>query len=166
MTIIAASSIPFQLIGQTYGSWPRTATNTSGGGTGDDVYQNLTTLVIPAGTMGPNSKIVIISDWDYPNSAANKILGIDFGITNVCATTASTMVMAKLLIEIQNINSLAVQKTMNGSTYTLSANARIASTVDTSAAVTVTFKTKWGAINPALETITLLGYSVWHYPGS
>ena len=150
-------------VGQNYTGWTRTSTN--GVATNDTDYQTLKTVTLPGGMMGANSKLVIIPDWDYLNSAATKTLAVDFGVTNISAVPATTTVMGKILIEVQNLNSLVSQKTMNGSSYGLTANARIASTENTASAVSIIFKCKWGA-NIASETITLLGYSIWHYPGA
>jgi hypothetical protein len=73
--------------------------------------------------------------------------------------------MGKVMLEVQNLNSLSSQKTMNGSSYGVSANPRLSSSVNTANAVAIDFKVKWGAA-VASETIGLLGYSIWHYPGS
>ena len=154
------------MIGQSYAGWTRSSTN--GVVTNDTDYQTLASEILPAGTMGLNSKLVIIPDWDYPASASRKYLSVDFGVTNISAVdiySLPTYRMGKILLEVQNLNSLTSQKTMNGSSYGVSANARISSTINTANTVTIAFKCAWGA-NVASEAITLLGYSIWHYPGA
>jgi hypothetical protein len=69
------------------------------------------------------------------------------------------------MTEVQNLNSLFSQKTMNGSSYGVSNSPRIVTSIDTSVAVTIDFKVKWSAAVVS-ETLTLLGYSIWHYPGT
>lgn len=161
MSIVAVKAgSPFQLVGQRYNGWTRDSVN----GAGDASYTTLATATMPAGLMGRNSKLVIISDWDCPSSASVKSFAVDFGGTNVGQPSLTTSVMLKLMLEVQNLNSISSQKTMNGSSYGASSNARLSSTVGTSAAVAIDFKVKWA--DAALsETLTLLGYSIWHYPG-
>ena len=151
------------LIGQSYARWTRSSTN--GVATNDTDYQILTSVILQAGSMGLNSKLVIIPDWDYINSATAKYLAVDFGSMNISAVPVTTTVMGKILLEIQNLNSLSAQKTMNGSSYGITANPRLSSAINTANDVTIAFKCKWGT-NIASESIGLLGYSIWHYPGS
>lgn len=151
-----------KLVAQSYVGWTRSSAN----GAGDASYVTLASVTVPAGTMGLNSKLVIITDWDFPNSASTKTLAVDFGGTNISAISLATgYVMGKILLEVQNLNSLSSQKTMNGSSYGVSGNARIASTIDTSKDVQIDFKGKWGAAVSG-ESISIMGYSIYHYPGS
>lgn len=162
MSLVAVKAgSPFQLVGQRYDGWSRASVN----GAGDASYTTLASATLPAGTMTPNSKLVIISDWDCPSSASIKWFAVDFGGTNIGQPSLTTSVMLKLMLEVQNLNSLTAQKTMNGSSYGSSSNPRLSSTIDTSAAVAIDFKVKWSAAASA-ETLTLLGYSIWHYPGA
>ncbi|MEO9060578.1 MAG: hypothetical protein ABI270_00825 [Nitrosospira sp.] len=149
------------LVAQSFAGWSRSSVN----GTSDQSYIVIASIIIPGGLMGLNSKLVIIPDWDILSSTSTKYLSVDFGGQNISAPTATTSVMGKILIEVQNLNSLSSQKTMNGSSYGISSNVRIATSVDTSQDAAIDFKVKWGAAIAA-ETLTLLGYSIWHYPGN
>ena len=147
------------LVAQSYSPATRSSNNST-----DTVYAVITSVTMPAGTMGLNSKLVIIPDWDVLPTAGTKTVAVDFGIASVSGITLSGVNQnVKPLIEIENLNSLLGQKVMNGSSYQLTNSPRLAISVDTSADVVITFKAKWSA-NIAGETITLLGYSIWHYP--
>ena len=156
----AVSTLPV-LVGQRFAAASRVSTNSAS----DANFVTLASVTVPAGLMRPNSKLVIISDWDYPLSASVKSFAVDFGGQNVGQPSLTTAVMLKLLTEVQNLNSLFSQKTMNGSSYGVSNSPRIATSVDTSTAVAIDFKVKWSAAAVS-ETLTLLGYSIWHYPGT
>lgn len=150
-----------QRVCQRYAQSTRSSTNSSA----DASYQVIDSWIMPAGTMGLNSKLVIIPDWDTPSSASTKYLAVDFGGQNISAPSVTASVMGKILIETQNLNSLSSQKTANGSSYGVTSNARLATTVDTSQDVTIDFKVKWGA-GVSGEAISLLGFSIYHYPGN
>ena len=69
------------------------------------------------------------------------------------------------MVEIINANSLVSQKVLNASTFSLAVPSPHTSLFkDTAANVPIDIKVRWGA-NVASEFITLLGYSIWHYPG-
>jgi hypothetical protein len=148
------------LVGQRFAAASRISTNSAS----DASFVTLASVTVPGALMKPNSKLVIISDWDCPSSASVKTFAVDFGGQNVGQPSLTTSAMLKLMNEIQNLNSLFSQKTMNGSSYGATGNPRIATSVDTSVAVTIDFKVKWN-MAAVSETLTLLGYSIWHYPG-
>lgn len=154
-----------KLIGQNATGWSRTSENATAGAADDDNYLTIKSVTLPGGTMGPNSKLAIYSEWDVPSSATTKYCAIDFGGTNVGQPTmTSTQITLKLLTEIQNLNSLSSQKTANGSGPGSSANPRLSSSINTANDVVIDFRVKWGGAASA-ETVTLLSYSIWHYPG-
>jgi hypothetical protein len=160
LDLSAVSTLPV-LVGQRFAAASRVSTNSAG----DANFVALASVTVPAGLMRPNSKLVIISDWDYPSSASVKSFAVDFGGQNVGQPSITTSAMLKLMTEVQNLNSLFSQKTMNGSSYGVSNSPRIVTSIDTSVAVTIDFKVKWSAAVVS-ETLTLLGYSIWHYPGT
>jgi hypothetical protein len=160
LDLSAVSTLPV-LVGQRFAAASRVSTNSAS----DANFVTLASVTVPAGLMRPNSKLVIISDWDYPSSASVKSFAVDFGGQNVGQPSITTSTMLKLMTEIQNLNSLFSQKTMNGSSYGVSNSPRIVTSIDTSVAVTIDFKVKWSTAAVS-ETLTLLGYSIWHYPGS
>jgi hypothetical protein len=150
-----------RIVGQSYAGWSRTSANTSADNT---TKVTLASVVVPAGLMGPNSVLRITLDWSYPSSASTKNLMADWGGVNISLGTATTGTGYKGLIEIANKNSLAIQAIQNNTTY--GSASRVADqTLDTSQNVTLDFRCSWGAAASA-ETIILIGYSVWHYPGS
>jgi hypothetical protein len=155
--------VPVQ-VAQSYAGWTRS----SNGVSGDNVYGILQSVTIPGGLMGPNSKLSIVSEWEYSSSTNTKIMGLNFGATEIGAPSIATngYKSASLLTDIINLNSLTSQKTSNAITFSLTNNARIATAINTANDSTVSFKCAWGAAGVASESITLLGYSIWHYPGS
>lgn len=149
-------------VAQSYPSASRTSANSAG----DATFSVLASVTVPGGLMNLNSKIVIIADWDFPVSSSTKTLAVDFGGSNISAPAVTTPNRAgKFLLEIQNINSLSIQKTFNAIEYGITPNTRASSSINTGSDVIIDFKCKWGAA-VASETITLLGYSIWHYPGA
>lgn len=148
------------LVAQSFAAVVRSSTN--GVVTNDTDYQVIGTVNVTG--MRANSKLVVVSDWDFTNSANVKWIATDWGGSNIAAPSYTTNASVKLMIEICNANSLSAQKIMNASTFaTAYTAAHTSATKDTSGTVAIDFKVKWGA-NVASETITLVGYSVWHYP--
>lgn len=90
---------------------------------------------------------------------------MDWGGSNVSGPTFTTTAALKTIIEIINKNSLSSQIILNNNNYGTDTSAHLTASKDTSGAVVIDFKVKWSAAT-ASETITLLGYSIWHYPGS
>jgi hypothetical protein len=160
--LVALQGSVARCVAQSYIGWTRTADGATDASAGV-----LASPVLPAGTMGLNSKLVIVSDWDVL-AGNTKHLGVNFGGTNMggAFTVVSPTVNVKLLTEIQNLNSLTSQSASAGEKYERQANARLTSAIDTSAAVTIDFTGRWSANVAVGQTITLLGYSIYHYPGS
>ncbi len=149
-----------QRVAQSYAPVTRSSNNTT-----DTGWVVLASIVVPGGTMGVNSKLVIIVDWNFTNSASAKTLAVDWGGSNVSGPAYTTAAGVKLMVEIINANSLVSQKVLNASTFSLAVPSPHTSLFkDTAANVPIDIKVRWGA-NVASEFITLLGYSIWHYPG-
>ena len=154
-TLQAASAL---LIAQSYAPITRSSDNST-----DTTFVTLASVTIPAGTMNPNSEIVIEQDWKYSNSAGVKVLAVDFGGWNISGPWVTTTARANYRTAIKNLDSYTSQSYFNNQTYgTATADATTA--VDTENVVLVDFKCKWNA-NVASESITLMGYKVWHSPG-
>ena len=149
------------LIAQSYAGWTRSSVNAAG----DATTVTLASVVVPGGTMGPNSVLRITLDWSYTNSASTKALATNWGGINISAPTATTSSGYKGLIEIANKNSLSIQTIQNNTNYGSASRVSPDPTIDTSSDVSLDFRANWGAAASG-ETITLIGYSVWHYPGS
>jgi hypothetical protein len=153
MVVIAQSRVPYTL--------------QSVAGAADAVYTVLKPVVLPAGTMGPNSDLVIETDWDILTTGA-KYMGIDFGGTNMGGATniSGGTITISCRTVISNMNSLNSQTAFNSTSYGVQSIARATASIDTSAAVTIDFKAKWSlAQGDALQTIILRGYSIVHRPG-
>lgn len=69
----------------------------------------LATISIPAGSMGPNGQIEVISHWTYPSSANNKILRIKIGSTTFWQVTLTTNANLHTYFRVCNRNSAASQ---------------------------------------------------------
>lgn len=156
----SASRTSPTLVAQSYAGWTRSSVNTAG----DIDSTVLASIVIPGGLMGANSVLRITLDWSYTNSANAKILATDWGGGTISAPSAANSSAMKSLIEIANKNSLRIQTIQNNNNYG-SASRLGDTTRDTSGDVLIDIKVKWMAA-VASETITLIGYSIWHYPGN
>lgn len=149
-----------QLIGQSYAGWTRSSANAAG----DADYVILTSVTVPGGTMGLNSVLRIVLDWEYTNSVRQKTLVLDWGGLSASAPVVSTSSGMKSLTEIANKNSLSIQTIQAHNDY--GPATRLPNrTQNTANDVVIDIRTKWDA-PVASETITLIGYSIWHYPGS
>lgn len=127
----------------------------------------LSSVTLPGVTMGLNSKLVIVTDWDVL-AANTKHLGVNFGGSNVggAFSVVTPTLSLKVLTEIQNLNSLASQSTLNSEKYERVGAARIATSINTADDVTIDFTGRWSANVGTSQTITLVSYSIYHYPGS
>jgi LDH2 family malate/lactate/ureidoglycolate dehydrogenase len=123
----------------------------------------LATIVVPAGAMNKNAKLVCVTDWAYTNSASVKTLSMDWDGQNISGVQATTSSSMKILIEIQNKNSLTSQTIHNSNTY--GSAARVSKAANTAGNINIDLKCMWSAAALS-ETITLLGYSFWCYPGT
>jgi hypothetical protein len=103
----------------------------------------LATYNLPAGAMGLNGGLRIRALYSNTNSSVTKNLRIRFGGTLIVASGATTTASAGFLRTIHNRNSASLQVTETQSTfspgYVGSASAVVTTTVDTSAAVPITF---------------------------
>jgi hypothetical protein len=144
---------PIRILGQSAVAVPLTGT------------VNETVIVsvpIPAGCMGPNSRLRASILWSYTNSANNKTLRVRLGGaagTVHHSLTMTTTVAYRLQMEIANVNSMASQKgapTMTGGWGTSTgaiATGAIDMTVDQTLAII-------GTLASAGETITVESYLV------
>lgn len=128
--------------------------------TGTTSETTLATIAIPAGAMGPNGKLEIVSLWSYTNSGNTKALRVKIGGTTMQAVNATTTDVARLTTDIWNANSASSQVGMiSGSSVAVGVVAGTIATaaVDTASAFNVTLT---GQLTNTGETITLRGYSV------
>lgn len=157
--------IPF-LVSQSFVPVVRTSQNSIIDPNDDTDYMTLASISVPAGIMGINSRLVLTAYWDYISSASVKTLAVDWGGSNVAAPTYTTTGGVNNIMEICNAGSLTAQKILNSNTYgSATAAVHTSAAKDTSAAVAIDLKCKWSGAT-LNETITLLGFSIWHYPGN
>jgi hypothetical protein len=132
----------------------------------DATYVTLAAVTIPGDTMGENSRLEIISRWEFVSSANQKFLGMDWGGSNVSAPSFTSTTAVKLRVEIENAGSMLAQTCQNASTF--AATSTFTDTAkDTTGDVEIVFKVRWNVnVAAGTEYIRLLGYSIWHYPGS
>jgi hypothetical protein len=151
-----------KLIAQSYSGWTRSSANNSG----DSNYQIIASVLVPAGTMGLNSKLVIIADYENTISSNIKDNGILWGGNGFVGYSPSTNGSAKNYYEINNANSLSSQITINNVAFGPIPSAHDTWSVNTAADVMIDFRCKWRTSPISGEFIKLVGYSIWHYPGS
>jgi len=151
-----------KLIAQSYSGWTRSSANNSG----DSGYQILTSILIPAGTLGLNSKLVIVADYENSVSSNIKDIGVLWGGNAFVGYSPTTNASTKQIYEIMNANSLTTQKTLNNVSYSAIPGPHDTWNVDTTGDVSIDFRVKWRTSPIPSEFITVVGYSIWHYPGS
>lgn len=151
------------LISQSYSAVTRSSKNGAGGSPLDTDYVTLASVTLPGGTMNYNGKVVIEQDWKCTSSVSTKNLRIDWGGTWMTGPSLTTSSRAWFTFAVKNANSLAVQTALNGTAF--SAGTEVTAAVDTTKDVPIDFRCNWGA-NVASESIILVGYSVWYYPGN
>lgn len=127
-----------------------------------DTAENfLATITVPAGLMGVNGVLRIVSNWSVTNSGNNKIIRIRYSgnsgsiISNFTATTQPL-----LRVEAMVFNTAAGVQTTAGITWASAGNSVVASTtpgVDTTATSTIVLS---GTKASAGETLTLSNYIV------
>lgn len=148
------------LIGQSYAPVTRSSANTAA----DASYETLGSVTVAGGLMGANGVLRITVDWSYNNSASSKILTINWGGSQISFSTVTTTSGAKYLVEVANANSSGTQAIQSHTTY--GAATRLTDTTeDTTQDVVIDFPARWGAAVLS-ESITLIGYSIWLYPGN
>ena len=148
-------------IAQSYTAVTRSSDNAT-----DTSYVTLASTTLPSGTMNLNGELIITQDWKCNASALVKTLALNFGGISVSSPTVtdSNVQRTNYRIAIKNLNSTASQSIFGHITFG-GAYGNPTTSVDTTAAVTIDHTCKWSA-NVVGEQITLIGYSVWYYPGS
>ncbi|WP_074975866.1 hypothetical protein [Nitrosospira multiformis] len=111
-----------------------------------------------------NGELVVTQDWKYTNSPTVKTLAMDWNGSNVSGPTATTTVRSNYRISIKNLNSLSSQSIFGNTTFGLAAGDPNGF-ANTANDVVIDHRCRWSA-NVLGESITLLGYSIWYYPGS
>lgn len=149
------------LISQSYAAVIRTSDNAT-----DTSFVTLASIIVPGGTMNPSGEIVVTQDWKVTKSATVKTLAMDWGGANVSApaVTNPNVVRSNYRIAIKNLKSLSSQSIFGHITFG-EAWGDMTGSANTAGDVAIDHKCRWSA-NVSGESITLLGYSIWYYPGS
>ena len=148
------------LISQSYSPVTRSSENSAN----DTSYVTLASVTVPGGMMGTDGLLRITVDWSYTGSANNKRLTLNWGGIQISTQTVTATTSAKYLIEIANKHSASVQTIQSHITYG-AASRNPDQTIDTGMDVAIDFPARWEAA-VAGESITLIGYSIWLYPGN
>lgn len=135
-------------------------------GAGDTAFTQMAAITVPGGLMGLNSVLNITLDWGYTGSTSTKILTLKWGGAPISqpSTTGAGVTGMKSIIEIANANSMSLQKIQNNNNYG-AATRGTDRTSDTSLDVQILLGGQW-SLAASGESITLIGYRIWHYPGS
>lgn len=154
----SAARLPV-LVSQSYAAITR-----SSDGATDTAFAILASVTIPGGTMNLNGELIVTQDWKYTSSATVKTFAMDWNGVNVSGPTATTTVRSHYRMAIKNLNSLSSQSIFGNTTFGTAAGDPVAS-ANTANDVIIDHRCKWSA-NVISESIILLGYSIWYYPGT
>lgn len=156
------------LVKQTYAAITRSSDNTT-----DTSFVTLASETIDGGLMNLNGELIVTQDWKVTQSTIVKHLSMDWGGQNVSAPTVSNtnVIRTNYRLAIKNLNSLSSQSIF-GHTSFGEAWGNATAIINTANDVVIDHKCKWGTLAGVYvegvsgEQITLLGYSIWYYPGS
>ncbi|WP_448191906.1 hypothetical protein [Azospirillum sp. sgz301742] len=125
----------------------------------DGVETTLRSIVIPAGTVGVNDALELVSFWSYPNSATIKSLRTKVGATVLAQadpTTSASFVSHSFLFNRNVVNSQGGERATS-TVIGAGGTAFTASAIDFSAAQTINFAALWGTAGAGSNSITLEG---------
>jgi|SRR5215203_3192018 len=129
--------------------------------TGNLNETTLATVTIPGGAMGKNGLVRITAMWTFINSANNKVTRIRFGGQSLSGLTHTTTSLYREMKDIANRNAensqIGTPAAIGGGGFGTSTAAKVETTVDTSAAVNITFT---ATLTLDTESITLESYLV------
>lgn len=136
--------------------------------TGNTNETTLATVTIPAGIMGTNGGLLILSSWTTTNSANNKTPRIRLGGIGGTAFMAATYTSVATFSDsrrIRNRNSASSQVASTAAATAVpfggTSSAIATGSVDTSVAQDLVLT---GQLGLGTETITLESYEVWLLP--
>lgn len=144
--------------------WVLAASGVAVDHTGDTSETTLATVTLPAGAMGPNGFIEILSLWRFTSSINAKTARIKFGGTTIYSNAQSTLgnVFARDHRSIHNRNAANSQVYNAGSVPFTTGGSTAMGTmaIDTTADVTIALT---GQLASAGETIALDAYRILVY---
>ena len=125
---------------------------------------DLTTITIPANTLGANGWMLCAPTWAFPNNANNKVISLVLGSTNIYAKTRTAATQEMPLIDIRNrgvVNRQFAGWGSSGAPGTASTAGFGSSSVDTSAATNLIVR---GQLAVATDFIILESMSLTAFP--
>lgn len=117
----------------------------------------LYTLDLPAGALGPDDTLRILTRWTVPNSATGKTVRMRFGSTTVHAPSLTSMASQVLQTILSNRGALNSQigQVTGSNAYGNSSGVLGTFAIDFAAAQTFTITAQWGAAGTGSNSITL-----------
>lgn len=128
--------------------------------TGNITETALATITVPAGILGPNGQIEVVSLWSYTNSSNTKTVSVKLNGVAFLNLGTTTSAVAQPYTRIANRNNVASQIGFPSVTSTglgTSSGALITSAIDTSVDTTLTLT---GTLANSGETVSLESYLV------
>lgn len=123
----------------------------------------LASVAVPAGTLGVNDALHVVSRWTFPNSATTKTFAVKFGGTVFQRCSGQTNNTQTFELYISNRNSLTSQiGWWDGTTgvWGISGYDFVLGTVNTANALNVDFTATWGTAGTGTNSIKLESYLV------
>lgn len=130
---------------------------TDAGATEQDIYS----VVIPAGLIGPNDNWYVEHLWSWPNSATTKTLRLKFGGTTIMSSAATTSASGRGSTHIYMRDSKTAQIYPNATAAPSwqdaqsSSGANTTATIDTNSDITISLTGQWGTAGAGSNLITL-----------
>lgn len=130
---------------------------TDAGASEQDVYS----VVIPAGLIGPNDDWYVDHFWNYPNSATTKTLRVKFGGTTVASLAATTTASGRGTTHVYMRDSKTAQIFANATAAIAwqegqtSGSAPTTAAIDTNSDITINLTGQWGTAGAGSNLITL-----------
>jgi len=123
--------------------------------------QDLYSVVIPAGLIGPGDEIYIEHFWQYPNSATNKTLRVKFGGTIIGSVVNTTSVSARGTSRIYMRDSKTAEifsspaSSLGWADGNVSGSVPTTATIDTNSGIIISASGQWGTSGAGANLITL-----------
>ena len=123
--------------------------------------QNVYSIVIPAGLIGPTDDWYVDHFWQWPNSATTKTVRVKFGGTTIASLAATTTASGRGTTHIYMRDSKTAQVFANATAAIAwqegqtSGSAPSTATVDTNSDITISLTGQWGTAGAGSNLITL-----------
>lgn len=130
---------------------------TDAGASEQDVYS----VVIPAGLIGPNDDLYVDHFWQWPNSATTKTCRVKFGGTTIASVAATTTATGRGATHVYMRDSKTAQifsasfSALSFQEGQTSGTAPQTTTIDTNNDITISLTGQWGTAGAGSNLITL-----------